>query len=112
MILFGYFRSKSRYESILEELKEKEIEQNKTTDIINIYNNGLKKLNGIDLQFFKSDIHHKRNVLGSIFPKKFQFENNEVRTADINPILLKIARVYKGIKKGTNQKKMICPGMY
>jgi hypothetical protein len=83
MILFGYFRSKSRYESILEELKEKEIEQNKTTDIINIYNNGLKKLNGIDLQFFKSDIHHKRNVLGSIFPK-----NSNLKIMKFEPLTL------------------------
>ena len=37
--------------------------------------------------------------------KNFQFEKNEVRTTDINPILLKIASVNrgaKGIKKGTN----------
>jgi hypothetical protein len=38
----------------------------------------------------------KRKLLGSMFPEIFQFENNKVRTADINPLLLKIASVNRG----------------
>ena len=41
----------------------------------------------------------------SIFPEKFQFEKNEVRTADINPILLKIASVNKGCKGNKKRDK-------
>ena len=45
----------------------------------------------------------------------FQFEENQFRTEDINPILLKIARInksLKGNKKGTNQINLICPIKY
>jgi hypothetical protein len=50
-----------------------------------------------------------------MFPIKFQFEKNEVRTADVDPILLKIASVNKGSqenKKRDKSKKLICPGKY
>jgi hypothetical protein len=43
-----------------------------------------------------------------MFPKKFQFENKKVRTADINPILHKIAhfnRVNRKNKKRDKSKK-------
>jgi site-specific DNA recombinase len=101
----GYFKSKQRYESVLTELKEKEGQQNKTKDIINVYRNGLKRLNGIDSQFITSDIDHKRRLLGSMFPEKFQFEKNEVRTADINPLLLKIASINRGLQRNKKRDK-------
>ena len=66
-------------------------------------NAGLKKLETIDEQFSKADIHHKRRLIGSMFPEKFQFEKNSVRTKDVHPILLKIASVNKGLNK--KQKK-------
>ena len=37
--------------------------------------------------------------------KNFQFEKNEVRTADINPILLKIVCVNKGYKGNKKRDK-------
>jgi site-specific DNA recombinase len=55
-------------------------------------------------------LHNQKEILGilTIFPKKFQFENNRVRTADLNPILLKIASINKGLacknKKGQIKK--------
>lgn len=107
-----YTEAKKRYEDRLMELKEKESQQKETNDIPKTYNQGLKKLESIDSQFIEANIDHKRKLLGSIFPEKFQFEKNEVRTADINPILLKIASInkgFKGNKKGTNQKNLICP---
>ncbi len=101
----GYFKAKDRYESILAELKEKETQQNKTKDIINTYKEGLKKLNGIDSLFITSEIDYKRKLLGSMFPKKFQFEENEVRTADVNPILLKIASINKSLQGNKKRDK-------
>ena len=50
----------------------------------------------------------KRRFIGSIFPEKFQFQNKKVRTADINPILHKIAhfnRVNKENKKRDKSQK-------
>jgi len=101
----SYFKSMDRYESVLMELKEKEVQQNKTKEIIDVYKKGLKKLDGIDSQFIASDITHKRRLLGSMFPEKFQFKNNEVRTADINPLLLKIASVNKGLQGNKKRDK-------
>ncbi len=79
-----------------------------------IYKEGLKRLNKFDILFNTSDLERKRQLIGSMFPEKFQFEKNKVRTADINPILLKIASInkgFKGNKKGTNQIILICPSL-
>ncbi len=59
----------------------------------------------LDNQFSEADIYHKRQLIGSIFPKKFQFEKNNVRTADINPILLKIASINKGLRRNKKRDK-------
>ena len=53
----------------------------------------------------KSDLDTKRKLIGSIFPKKFQFENKKVRTADINPILHKIARFNRLNRKNKKRDK-------
>ena len=50
-----------------------------------------------------------------IFPENFQFENKKVRTADIKPILQKIAhfnRVNRKNKKRDKPKKKIYPVWY
>ncbi len=102
-----YKDAKSRYSQKLNALKEKQENWNNATDVLSIYKNGLKKLENFDKQFTNSDIEHKRKLLGSIFPEKFQFENQGVRTEDINPLLLKIASVNKGLsenKKGDKSK--------
>jgi DNA invertase Pin-like site-specific DNA recombinase len=107
-----YQSAKQRYQKRLNELKAKEVVLKESNNVLSIYKNGLKKLENFDKQFIDSDIDHKRKLLGSIFPEKFQFENNEVRTEDINPLLLKISSINKGLKenkKGDKSKKMICP---
>ena len=62
----------------------------------------------IGKQYNNTDIEGKRLLLGSIFPNKIHFENKKVRTANVNPILNKIAsvnRAYGGIKKWDKSKK-------
>ncbi len=98
-----YQNAKRRLHKRLDELKQIERAFNKSKDVLSIYKNGLKKLESFDKHFTNSDIDNKRQLLGSIFPEKFQFENNEVRTEDINPLLLKIASVNKRLKG--NKKK-------
>ena len=100
-----YHKTKKRYQNILDELKDKESIQSKQSDILEVYKKGLDKLENIDNLFTTSDITEKRKLIGSIFPKKFQFEKNKVRTADINPILLKIASVNKGFKGNKKRDK-------
>jgi len=63
------------------------------------------KLECIDNQFNKADIYRKRQLIGSIFPKRFQFEKNNVRTTDINPILFKISNINKGLQGNKKREK-------
>jgi dTDP-4-amino-4,6-dideoxygalactose transaminase len=108
MDAIDYQKAKVRNETILNELKSKEKQQFNKKEILDTYKNGLNKLESIDNLFVNSDINQKRKLIVSIFPKKFQFEKNEVRTADINPILLKIANINKGLlrnKKWDKSKK-------
>ena len=100
-----YHKTKNRYQNIFRELKVKEKAQNKQSEIIEVYKKGLKKLESIDSLFVNSEIAQKRKLIGSIFPKKFQFEKNEVRTADINPTLLKIANINKGLQQNKKRDK-------
>ena len=98
-------QAKIRYESLLNELEEKEQAVKKKAEVLQTYKDGFGKLENINSQFIKSDIDNKRRLLGSIFPEKFQFEKNEVRTADINPILLKISNVNKGLERNKKRDK-------
>ncbi len=100
-----YREAKTRYENILNELKSKQELQSKQSDVLGIYKRGISKLESLDNQFSEADIYHKRQLIGSIFPKKFQFEKNNVRTADINPILLKIASINKGLRRNKKRDK-------
>ena len=70
-----------------------------------MYKNGLKGLESIENQYIESDLDNKRKLIGSIFPENFQFENKKVRTADINPILDKIARFNRVNQKNKKRDK-------
>ncbi len=100
-----YHNAKERYSKQLNQLKEKRENLSKSNKVLSIYKNGLEKLEHFDNHFTHSNIEHKRKLLGSIFPEKFQFENHEVRTKDINPILFKIASVNKGLKRNKKRDK-------
>jgi site-specific DNA recombinase len=100
---------KKRYQNIYDELKELEIEAIDDKEVLELYKKGLNKVENIENQYIKHDIEDKRQLLGSIFPKKIRFENKKVRTADVNPFFLKIASINaasRGKKKGTNLKKI------
>ena len=70
-----------------------------------MYKNGLKGLESIENQYIKSDLDNKRRVIGSILPENFKFENKKVRTADINPILDKIAHFNSVNRKNKKRNK-------
>jgi len=81
-----YKIAKDRYDTIRQELKSNEVELKDKKRVIEIYESALTKLESIRYQYNVSDIEGKRRIIGSIFPKKFQFENKKVRTADFNPL--------------------------
>jgi site-specific DNA recombinase len=109
-----YKIAKERYDKIHQELKLNEVELDDKKRVIEIYENVLIKLESIQYQYNESDIEGKRKIIGSIFPKKFQFENKKVRTTDLNPLFLKIASINglsQRTKKKTNSNKLNLSGM-
>ena len=106
-----YIATKKRYKDILDSLKEKEVTKQSTSGVFSTIEHGIVALSQIDVLFENLGIDGKRNLIGSIFPKKFEFEKNKVRTADVNPVLLKIMRFNKGSKgykkRDTSYKKDI-----
>lgn len=57
----------------------------------------------LDIAYEKADALTKQRIVGSIFPEKFQFINNEVRTAKVNEMIDRVCRKIngsKGNKKG------------
>ena len=104
-----YEQARKRYQSILEELNQKEEVNKDKKELLKTYELALEKLLTIHYQYKEGDIETKRKVIGSIFPEKFQFEKNKVRTKDINPLFLKISCINslsQGTKKRTNSKKL------
>ena len=100
-----YQKAKMRCQNLVNELKEKEKQLEKKQEVFLLYKNGLKGLESIENQYIKSDLDNKRRLIGSIFPKKFQFENKKVRTADINPILQKISHFNSVNRKNKKRDK-------
>ena len=97
-----------RCQNLIDEIREKEKQLEKKQEVFQLYKNGLKGIESIENQYIKSSLDNKRRLIGSIFPENFQFENKKVRTADINPILDKIAhfnRVNRRNKKRDKSKK-------
>ena len=109
MDLEEYQIAKKRYTTIYQELKNKEAEVINENVILKTYNDAFNKTEHLDNQFNIASIEDKRKIIGSMFPNNFQFENQKVRTADVNPILTKIANVNRacqGVKKmGQGLKK-------
>jgi site-specific DNA recombinase len=104
-----YQIAKTRYENIHTELKDKETDALNEKEVLELYKNAINRIENINNQYIKGSIEDKRRIIGSIFPNNFQFENKKVRTADLNPILLKIASVNgasRGKKKWNKSKKI------
>ena len=99
----AYDQSKKRCEEMLEELRGKEQTEMDKKAVFNVYKDVFKELSKLDINYQNASVEDKRSLIGSIFPNNFQFEKNKVRTADVNPILLKISRI-NGACQGKTKK--------
>jgi site-specific DNA recombinase len=61
-----------------------------------------KVVQNLDIAYEKADSATKQRILGSIFPEKFQFVNNQVRTTKVNEM---INRIVNKIKESKGNKK-------
>ncbi len=71
---------------------------------------GIDKLLSLDFMYENGDVEKKRRIISSIFPDKFYFENNSLRTARVNEAaeyILRIDSSLHGNKKGQNRNKSI-----
>ena len=67
-----------------------------------------KMLPNIIEWYRNSTVQEKKKLIGSIFPEKFTFENNRVRTTSIDEVIaliLKYTGRFDENKKGTNENK-------
>lgn len=103
----AYNEAKCRYEKIVDELKEKESNNFDKLQIFKIYQRGIEAIANLQKQYTNAGIEDKKKIIGSIFPKMFQFENKKVRTADINPLLLKITSINKALRDKKNRTNSI-----
>ena len=80
-------------------------EQN--TDFEKWLEEGVNFISDIAKSFKESTIDGKQRIIGSIFPEKIEFENNQCRTARMNEVIAKVLIIDKGsrvIKKGQINK--------
>jgi site-specific DNA recombinase len=83
----------------------------KNTTITNVeplLNKAISQISQLATLYNEGTTENKRKIIGSIFPEKLTFENNQVRTTRINEGLRLMLLFYKGLdgkKKGTNQQK-------
>ena len=110
----GYESAKERYGNLYEELKSKEVSSEDNKKLVELYKIATEKFITIDNQYNNSNLEQKRKIIGSIFEKNIQFENNKVRTANLNPILNEIASINKGLQAKTKKdltKKIVKSSM-
>jgi site-specific DNA recombinase len=100
-----YEQAKQRCQVLIEELEEKEIKLGKKKEIFDTFKKGLTKIQTIDKQYSTGSLDQKRKLIGSIFPQKFEFENKKIRTADLNPIILKISSVQRGLQSSKKKRQ-------
>lgn len=86
---------------------EQELKQMKNNFTIDL-SKGIDAVFNIRNIYDRSDIEGKQRVIGSIFPRKFVFEENKVRTEDINEVVRWVMNSGKALlktKKGQPKSK-------
>ena len=87
---------------IEEDLVRLAIDENKlrsnTTSHDKLIDTCTKVVRNLDVAYEKADATTKQRIIGSIFPKKFQFVNNQARTASINELINQICRQNQGFQ--------------
>ena len=100
-----YQEAKQRCQTLIDELEEKQASQLKKKEVFEIFKKGLIKIQTIEKQYNEGSLDGKRKLVGSIFPQKFVFENEKIRTTDLNPVLLKITSVNRCLQRGKKKRQ-------
>ena len=104
-----YLEIKKEYKERIESLEEqlsKDSSDNKKINIENSLDRALRYIESISKMYSEGEIHTKRNIIGSIFPEKLEFDGNTYRTARMNVIAKSIFQINNGLllkKNRTNE---------
>jgi site-specific DNA recombinase len=73
---------------------------------------GVSLLGNLAQSFIDGDLYTKQQIIGSIFPEKLTFENNQYRTIrllDSHARMLSIGGQFKGKKNGPREFSSLSP---
>jgi site-specific DNA recombinase len=108
-----YRSIKGKYEEILNNLKAEKLNLELVEDDFLKYMEwNVSFLKSLDKSYESASLPIKQQIIGSIFPEKLIFEENEVRTTRINEVVRLISlnnNKLKHIKKGLNNSKIVQP---
>ena len=85
-------------------LKEKELKQNKDNFSEDL-SKGIDMISNIGNIYDASDLEGRQRIIGSIFPRKFIFEENRVRTEGINEVVRWVMKSSKAFLKTTKRRQ-------
>ena len=78
----------------------------KRQDFVKQLSNAFGLIEKLPEYYIKGDLESKRQIIGSMFPQKFIFENNEVRTNKIDETFLLLCKNSKGLKRIKKRDKL------
>jgi site-specific DNA recombinase len=101
-----YIAGKKRYETIINNLKLKNLELNSIkTEFDEYFDWGLNLLSNVKEYYQNTDIQVKQQIIGSIYPEFLYIEETKLRTTRINEVVGLIASINGGL--GENKKGQI-----
>lgn len=81
----------NRFESMLT------TKDSNVTNVGPLLNKAISQISQLGTLYEEGSATSKRKIIGSIFPKKLTFENNQVRTTRINEALILMLLFYKNL---------------
>lgn len=100
-----YKSMRNRYKGVIIDLKDKLGNIKQTKNGFEKYlTSGLSYMQNLSKTYMNSSIELKQKIIGSIFPEKMTFDGNQCRTQIINPAVLLILSIGKGLGVNKNEQ--------
>lgn len=103
---FG-FQNRVENELIRLIIRSKELKTTKANQTYDL-TKGINVMTNLHNLYDNSNIEGKQRIIGSTFPRNFIFEENKVRTEQINEAVRWITSIGKALRKNVKGKTLIC----
>ena len=101
---------KASYSGSIEKLEAKLAALSLQTDVNGLLKNSIERLLRLDYCYVSGKIMEKRLIIVSIYPENLAFEENRVRTARLNEVVLLIYQINRQLEDKKNWAKgRFCP---